>query len=170
MMASLSGLVVLAIAAALQSAIIAQIHLLQGAADLVLLTLAAWYMHENTPASWVWVVLAALMVGTLSALPWWLYLLGYGAVAALAGLLRRRLWRGSFVAYFVVVLIGSLLTQLLSFGYLRFVHTVPIAFGNAFNLVMLPSLLLNLLFALPIHSVVDEWANLTLPPEEETQP
>ncbi len=170
MMASLSGLVVLAIVAALQSAIIAQIHLLQGAADLVLLTLAAWYLHENAPASWVWAVLAALMVGALSALPWWLYLLGYGAVAALAMLLRRRLWRGTFFAYFAVVLFGSLLTPLLTFAYLRFVRGVPLGFGEAFNLVILPSLLLNLIFALPIHSLVDEWANLTAPAEEKTVP
>jgi len=168
MMASLSGLVVLAIAAALQSAVAAQIHLLQGTADLVLLTLAAWYLHEDTPGSWVWVVLAALMVGTLSALPWWLYLAGYALVAGLAMLLRRRLWRSSFFAYFAVVLLGSLSTQFLTLAYLMLIRHTPIALTDALNLVILPSLLLNLVLALPIHSAIDEWTSWITPVEEET--
>jgi len=167
MMASLSGLVVLALAAALQSAVAAQIHLLQGTADLVLLTLAAWYLHEDTPGSWVWVVLAALMVGALSALPWWLYLAGYTLVAGLARLLRRRLWRASFFAYFTVVLLGSLSVQSLALAYLMLIRHTAIALNDAFNLVILPGLLLNLLLALPIHSVIDEWTTWIAPAEEE---
>ncbi len=167
MMASLSGLVVLALAAALQSAVAAQVHLLQGTADLVLLTLAAWYLHEDTPASWAWVVLAALMVGTLSALPWWLYLAGYGLVAGFAMLLRRRLWRASFFAYFTVVLFGSLSTQTLAYAYLRLLRNTPIALTEALNLVILPSLLLNVLLALPVHSALNEWVAWVAPAEEE---
>jgi len=167
MIASLSGLVVLAIATALQSAIASQIHLLHGTADLVLLTLAAWYLHEDTPGSWVWVVLAALMVGTLSALPWWLYLAGYALVAGLAMLMRRRLWRTSFFAYFTVVLLGSLGTQALALAYLLLVRNTPIALAEAFNQVILPSLLLNLLLSLPIHSIIDEWTAWIAPAEED---
>jgi len=170
MMASLSGLVVLAVAAALQSAIVAQIHLLHGTADLVLLTLAAWYLHEDTPGSWVWVVLAALMVGTLSALPWWLYLAGYAFVAGFAKFLRRRLWRATFLAYFTVVLLGSLATHGLAFAYLRLVRNTPLDLTEAFNLVILPSLLLNILLALPIHSAIDEWTAWVTPAQEEVTP
>ncbi|HFC09142.1 MAG TPA: hypothetical protein ENJ54_04690 [Chloroflexi bacterium] len=166
MMASLSGLVVLALATALQSAVFSQIHLLQGAADVVLLTLAAWYMHEDAPASWVWVVLAGLMVGTLSALPWWLFVMGYGMVAGFAMLLRRKLWRASFFAFFTVVLVGTLVTQGLAWGYLRFVLRSPLPLGEALNRVVFPSLLLNLLFALPVYSLMDEWAAWFFPSKE----
>ncbi len=165
-MASLSGLVVLALATALQSAVFSRIHLLQGAADVVLLTLAAWYMHEDAPASWVWAVLAGLMVGTLSALPWWLFVAGYGVVGGFAMLLRRKLWQPSFFAFFTVVLLGTLATQGLSWGYLRFVVRSPLPLGEALNRVVFPSLLLNLLFALPVYSLMDEWAAWFFPNRE----
>jgi cell shape-determining protein MreD len=166
MMASLSGLIVLALATALQSAIFSQIHLLQGVADIVLLTLAAWYMHEDAPASWVWAVLAGLMVGTLSALPWWLFMAGYSIVAGFAILLQRKLWRASFFAFFTVVLVGTLVTQGLSWGYLRFVVRAHLPLWESLNRVVFPSLLLNLLFALPVYSLMDEWAAWFFPGEE----
>ncbi|NPA92706.1 MAG: hypothetical protein GXO56_03395 [Chloroflexi bacterium] len=165
MMASLSGLVVLALATALQSAVFSQIRLLQGAADIVLLTLAAWYMHEETPASWVWAGLAGLMVGTLSALPWWLFVMAYGVVAGFAMMLRRRLWRTSIFSYLTVVLLGSLWVQGVTFAYLRLRGT-PLDVRSALNLVMFPSLLLNLLFALPVYSLMDEWTAWFFPEED----
>ncbi len=165
MMASLSGLLVLALATALQSAVFSQIRLLQGTADLVLLTLAAWYMHEETPASWVWAVLAGLMVGTVSALPWWLFVAAYGLVAGFAMMLRRRLWRTSIFAYLTVVLLGSLWVQGLTFAYLRLQGT-PIDARAALNLVIFPSLLLDLLFALPVYSLMDEWTAWFFPEED----
>ncbi len=158
MKSALSGVVVLALAVALQSAIIRQITLLQGSADLVLLTLAAWYMHEEAPGSWVWAVIAGLMVGTLSALPWWLYVVGYGGLAAVALFLRRRLWQTSYFAYFFLILVGCALTLGLSWAYLRFVAGAGIPLAPTLNRVFFPSLLLDVLFALPVYSLMDEWA------------
>jgi len=166
MKAALSGVIILALAAALQSAVVSQIHLLQGAADVVLLIVAAWYMHEDAPASWVWAVLAGLMVGVLSALPWWLFVAGYGAVAVLTHFLRRRLWRVSFFSFFTVIVFSTLWTQGLTFAYLRWVRVTSIPFQPAFKQVVLPSLLLNLLLALPIYSLMDEWAAWFFPPQE----
>ncbi len=166
MKAALSGVAILALAAAFQSAVVSQIHLLHGVADVVLLVVAAWYIHQDAPTSWVWAVLAGLMVGTLSALPWWLFVVGYSAVAALTHFLRQRLWRVSFFSFFTVIVFGTLWTQGLAFAYLRWVQVAPISFRLAFSEVILPSLLLNLLLALPVYSLMDEWAAWFFPTQE----
>lgn len=166
MIGAISALVVLLLAAGLQSALFAQMTLLQGATDLMLLTLLSWYFHEEAPSSWLWAFLGGLMVGWLSALPWWLYAAAYSAIALLTLYLRRRLWQTSLFTYLFLVVFTTPAVLLLEYGYLRFTGA-PISLSQALRLVVFPSLLLNLLFALPVYALVDEWISLFFPQEAE---
>jgi len=163
---AISALVVLILAAGLQSALFTQINLLHGATDLMLLTVLAWYLHEDAPPWWGWAFLGGTMLGWLSALPWWFYAVAYSAVALLATYLRRRLWRTSLFTYLLLIVFTTPAILLLEYGYLRITGT-PISLFDSLRLVVFPSLLLNLLFALPVYALVDEWVLIFFPREAE---
>ena len=75
---------VLGLAVMLQTSIIGRINLLNGAADLVLLILAAWGLQERARSAWVWGAAAGLLVGFISGVPWYVYLAGYLVIAGMA--------------------------------------------------------------------------------------
>jgi hypothetical protein len=52
----------------------------------------------------------------------------------------------------------------LAYGFVV-VSGANLTFGEAFNLVILPSLILNLILALPVYGIMGELAKLLLPAE-----
>jgi rod shape-determining protein MreD len=149
-----------------QSAILSRVHLLHGTADLVLLALAAWALQERVETAWYWTVIGGLIVGLVSALPFGGMLAGYLAITALALFLRRRVWKVPVLAMFVITLVGTLLTHAITIGILRFQGTaLPLV--DSLNLVTLPSLLLNILFAVPVYVLISDLANWLYPKEIE---
>src|SRR5512143_2806587 len=101
----------------LQLAIISRIILLSGNADIILLVLAAWGLQERAKGAWVWAGLASLLAGTLSGIPWYIYLIGYLSIVGAARLLMHRIWQAPLLAMFTVTLIGTL--ELLMLTYVR---------------------------------------------------
>ncbi|MBI3160658.1 MAG: hypothetical protein HYZ26_13755 [Chloroflexi bacterium] len=164
MLPSLLALVSLGAAALLQVTVAAQLTLLHGPADLVLLTLLGWALRRRLPGHWVWGLIAGLLVGFASQLPWWLMLAAYLGAAGLAAFLPRRMWEVAWLNLFTAVLLGTFLVHGLAYVYLWVLRT-PIAPVQALNLVILPSLLLNLLLALPVYGLMGEFAKVFYPQE-----
>lgn len=149
---------VLGLAIMLQTAIIERINLLNGAADLVLLIIAAWCLQERVRGAWIWGGAAGLMVGYVSGIPWYVYLAGYLVIVGLARLLAHRVWQAPLLAMFTVTLIGTMV--LLTLTYLeRSLLEVSLPFNLSFVQIILPSILLNLLLAIPVHSLIRDLAN-----------
>lgn len=96
----------------------------------------------------------------------WGYLSGYVLFAGLGLVLKRRVWRAPLLALFTMVFFGTLLLQGMMFVILRFLGAVidPL---QAFNLVILPGVLLNLLLAIPVNSLIREVAIWFSPEEAE---
>lgn len=163
-MAVLIALPVLGAAILLQTAVVSQITLLQGFADVVLLTLVSWALHERVDTAWHWALIAGGVVGWISALPIWVYLLAYGMATLVALQLRSRVWQIPILALFTTILIGTVIVHALSFLVLQ-IGGVILDPGEAFNLVTLPSLLLNLLLAIPVFGVIGELAGWMYPTE-----
>ena len=146
----------------LQTSVISRIMLLGGNADLVMLVLAAWGLQERTRGVWVWGAAAGLLVGVVSGVPWYIYLIGYLAVIGMAQLLVRRIWQAPLLAMFLVTLIGTL--ELLMLTYIqRTLFVVSLPFGEVFTVIVLPSVLLNLLLAIPIHAIIRDLAKRVYP-------
>lgn len=167
MLPILLGLFFLGGALILQMTVVSQLPLLYGTADIVLLTLLGWILHERVPGAWQWGILAGLLVGVASALPIWLPLASYALVTALAIFLQRRVWQLPIVSLFVMTAAGSLLVPGLTFAYLSIIGT-PLEFSSSLNLIILPGVLLNTLLALPMYVVLGEVAKWLYPPEVET--
>ncbi len=167
MRAYLGGLLLLLLAVLLQSAVVTQWHLLRGTVDLPLLVLAAWVTRERRVApAWFWGLAIGALWDVFSALPPGTGIIAYGSVGLAAQILRQRLWHPPYLLLFLLLLGGSLETQGVAYAMARLALAADIPFVDAIVQVMLPTLLLNLLAALPVYAVVVEWADWVLPTEE----
>jgi rod shape-determining protein MreD len=150
----------------LQSALFSRITLLRGTTDLVLLAIVAWALQKRVQTAWRWSIIGGLLMSMVSALPLGAPLIGYGLATGLALMLRRRVWQAPILAMFAATFFGTLAGQGISLASLRITgHPIPIL--DAFNLVILPGVLLNLLFAVPAYAMIGDLANWLYPEEIE---
>ena len=149
----------------LQSAVISRISLLAGYADLMLVVLTAWSLQPQVTSAWQWAFLGSLMVAFMTAMPWPVILIGYGLVVLLARLMQGRFWQAPLLIMFTVTFLGTMSTNLLSLITLQLLGTsFPLL--DTLGLVVLPSLLLNLLFAIPVFAIMRDVAQWIYPTEE----
>lgn len=164
-MRNLIALPLLALAVILQSAVVSQIELLSGYADLLMLILAAWALQERVKSAWHWAGLGCVMVAFISHMPWFVYVIGYLVVVFFAQVLQKRVWQAPLLAMFSVTFFGALFMHLFSFIVLRLMG-VSLPFADVIGLITLPSLLLNMLFSIPIYSMMRDLARWVYPSEE----
>lgn len=154
----------LVLAVILQSSIVSQIKLLYGYADLILIMLAAWALQERVRSAWHWAVLACILLGFVSKMPWPVMAVGYLAVVFTAQVLQRRVWQAPLLAMFSVTLIGTIFMHVLSFVVLSLSGT-PFSFASVAGSITLPSLLLNIFFSIPIYALMRDLARWVYPSE-----
>ena len=150
----------------LQTSVVSYIKLLYGTADLVLLVIIAWSLQKDVKSAWSWAVVGGAMVGFVSALPMGVPLIGYLVVVGIVMLFRRRVWQYPFFIMIVVTILGTLVFQIVAYFSLRFTG-VSLALTKSFNLIILPSILMNLIFSIPIYFLINELANWLYPKEVE---
>jgi rod shape-determining protein MreD len=162
--AILIAIPILVLAVILQTSIASQIMLLSGNADLVMLLVAAWGLQERARGAWIWGIMAGLLVGVVSGIPWYIYLITYLSVVGLARLFVHRIWQAPLLAMFAVTFIGTLEILLLTYIQ-RTVVNVPLNFSEIFPQIVLPTILLNLLLSIPIHALIQDLARRLYPEE-----
>jgi rod shape-determining protein MreD len=155
---------VLGLGIILQTAIIGRITLLNGQADLLLLILASWSLHDRVRRAWIWGLAAGLLVGLISGVHWFIYPLGYLFVVGMGRLLGHRVWQAPLLAMFTVTFIGTILLLILTYVE-RSLFAVPLSFNQSFVRIILPSILLNMLLSIPVHGLMRELVNLLYPAE-----
>ena len=165
-MATLLAFPILSILLVLQSAVFSQIPLLQGTTDLILLALVAWSLQQRVQTAWQWGIIGGLLVGFVSAVPFVVYVVGYLLTVGLALLLRRRIWQVPLLAMFIATFFGTLVIHLATLVALRVSGTV-LPLSASINLIILPSILLNLLLALPFFTLFSDLAKFLYPEELE---
>ena len=156
---------VLFLAVILQSSVVSQIKLVSGYADLPLLMLGAWALQKNVKSAWHWAALACALLAFVSTMPWIVVVIGYFAVVYIAQVLQGRVWQAPLLAMFSVTFAGTLFLHLLSFVVLSLLGT-PFVLEDVIGLITLPSLLLNMLFSIPIYAFMRDLARWVYPTEE----
>ncbi len=156
-MKELIALPLLALILILQTAIISNISLLGGYADLMLVALSAWALQDDVETSWHWAIFGGILVGSVSALPWYIPVIGYLLTVALARFMVKRIWQAPILAIFVLVFLGTLTTHFLSITALR-ISGSPLSIADALSTVTLPSLFINLFLALPAYPIFRDLA------------
>ena len=150
----------------LQTTIFSQTRLVSGTADIVMLFLAAWSLQEHVKNSWLWTVIAGILISLVSAMPFYTPLIGYIGVVAISKGLQRWVWRTPLLAMLIVVLAGTFFQHSLYVLALQ-ISGAPISWLESLDRVILPSALLNLIFALPIYAIAKDLAGRISPQEVE---
>lgn len=158
------ALPVLGLALMIQIGIISRVNLLSGSADVFLAILITWSLQSKVRTAWFWAVVAGLLVGYVSGLPWYLVLVGYLIIIGLSYLVQQRIWQSLLLEVFIMILFGTLINHVLSIGYLVVIGT-NINFVEVLSLITLPSILLNLILAIPIYYLIRDLANWIHPSE-----
>lgn len=165
-MAVLIAIPILSFLLMIQTAILARIPLLSGTTDLVLLAVIAWALQRRVQTAWQWSIIAGILVSIVSALPLGVALVGYPMAVGLALLLRQRMWQAPILAMYITTFLGTLGFHLLSVVALRVMgNSLP--WLDVLNLITLPSVLLNLLLAIPAYALLGDLARWLYPEEIE---
>lgn len=164
-MRNLVAIPVILLSVILQSAMISRIYLLSGMADLPLVMLAAWALQDEVDSAWHWAVAFGLMVGFVSGIAWYVPVMGYVVVVALAQVLQKRVWQAPLLAMFSVTFLGTIILSLLSYSALR-ISGVLLPLEDVLGLLVLPGVLLNMLLAIPVYAVMRDLSRWVYPSPE----
>ena len=164
-MRNLVAFPLLGLAIILQSSVVSQIKLLSGYADLPLIMLASWALQERVKSAWHWAILGCAMLAFVSSMPWPVLVIGYLGVIFMAQILQKRVWQAPLLAMFSVTFIGTLFTHFIAYIVLLVLGT-SLAFGDVVGSITLPSLLLNMLFSIPVYAFMRDLARWVYPVEE----
>ena len=149
-----------------QAAFISQVRILNGMADLVLLLLISWLHIDKTRHRWILAIMAGILSGLISAIPYWVFIPVYLAITYIINFLRQRIWQVPMVVLFLSSIIGSSLIYGSQYIYLL-ATGVQIPLADSLNLVILPSVVLNLILILPVYAVTSEIAKILYREEVE---
>jgi hypothetical protein len=152
MTALLIGLPIMLFAAILQSSVISSLNLISGSADIIILVIIAWTINERVRNAWIWAALGILFTSVFSSMPFFVYLFSYGSVFWISDLFHRKIWQAPLLIMLGVSLVGTFLEQGLAMLALQ-LNGIAFSFSKAFSQIFLPSLLLNLLLAIPVFAV-----------------
>ena len=161
-MATLIAIPILALLLILQSAILSRFPLLHGTADLVLLATIAWALQKRVRTAWQWGIIGGLMVGVVSALPFGVTLIIYPASVGMALILRQRVWQVPVLAMFIATFFATVLAHLVMMAALRISGTA-FTWQQAINVITLPSIILNLLLAIPAYALFTDLSKWLYP-------
>ncbi|NPA27374.1 MAG: hypothetical protein GXO36_07240 [Chloroflexi bacterium] len=161
------GVLLFVFAGVLQSGLFSGWRLLHGTPDAVLLAWAVWVLYETRYAPpWAWALLAGAVIEVYSALPVGVPLLGYGLAGLVAHYVLQRIEEPRIPLLFLFLWIGTILVQGSAFLGRWLFDDVTASAQVVLTQIILPSMLLNSLLALPFYAIVGEWADWTLPPRE----
>ena len=163
-MGTLLAIPIIFILLMLQTTIFSQVTLLHGSIDLVLLWIAAWSLQKQVTSTWFWTILAAIAVAYISAIPWYVPVICYPLATIIAKWVNKRVWQSPLLMMFLVTMITSIVSNGLSYIALS-VSGVTIPLKTGVVQVMIPSVLINLLLALPVYAVARDTAQWVYPLE-----
>jgi hypothetical protein len=146
----------------LQMVIVRQLPLFNGTVDLLLLWLASWGLQKQGKNVWVGAVFVILLMSFVSSQPWYVWTVTYLSVAIISRFMNRNFWQNPLIALIFVVFISSIIGLIAQMGALIF-HDSAINIAQSIKYVVVPSVFLNLLFAIPVYIVVNDMAQWVYP-------
>lgn len=139
----------------LQYGIVSRTLLLSGAADLVLLFVIAWSLHQREKYFWILIIGFALVISFISAQGFLFVVLLYLAVYLSAWFLRVRIWQSPLMAMLLLAFFATM-AQFVINVFSMFSKGIAFSIYDVLIRVALPSLVLNVLLAIPVHALVLE--------------
>jgi hypothetical protein len=91
--------------------------------------------------------------------------IGYVVVVGFAQILQRRVWQAPLLAMFTITFLGTVIVSLISFAVLG-LSGVNMPLEDVLGLVVLPSVLLNMLLAIPVYAIMRDLSHWVYPSPE----
>ncbi len=161
------GLPILAAAAFIQVGFFGQIRLMNGTTDLILLCLIAWTINEKSKNSWILVIAGGLIMSYISAMPMNGYIWMYLVIWLIIRFIKMRVWQMPLILMLFVTILGTLLISVGTLG-LLFLQNASVNYMDALRMIIIPSLVMNLLLAIPVYAFLNDVIN-TIYVNEETE-
>lgn len=162
--ANLLAIPVLVILTMLQIGVVSRLPLLQGTADLLLLAVITWTLQKPVRNGWFWGAVAGALVGLTSAIQPVVSVVIYLLIVGLVQFFKRQVWQAPLLVMLLLTLIGTLLQHAITIATL-IVGGAAIPILDSLSLITLPSILLNMLLAVPFYVVMSDMANWVFPEE-----
>ncbi len=156
----------LALMAALQSSLLADLTFLDGRPDLVLLTVLAWAIVGRARQAMILGLIGGVMLDLLSSDPLGTSAIPLILIAFLVSFTGGRLWEAHFLLPMATALVGSLIFHSFNLSILL-LSGRPVDMGLALTRVILPSTFLNVVLALPFTQLMGGLQRRLYPPEVE---
>lgn len=154
----LFSLPILVILLILQTTIAGHLSLISGVVDLTLVWLAAWGLNSRDNSGYFLASFSGLLVAYITALPWYVYLAAYCSVIILAKFVMQRQWQAPLMTMFMITMVSSIFLYGLSIMALR-VAGVNYQLESTIDTVVIPSIFLNLFFAIPVFAIVRDFSH-----------
>lgn len=164
--ANLLAIPILGILTMFQVGIVSRLPLLQGTADILLLAVVAWTLQKRVKNGWFWGAMAGAMVGLTSAIPPVVSVISYLLVVPLVQFFKRQVWQAPLLVMLLLVLISTLLQHGITIVTML-VNGTSLPILESLSIITLPSILLNLVLAVPFYVVMSDLANWLFPEEIE---
>lgn len=144
---------ILALAAALQSSVIPQIRYLGGGPDLVFLCVLAWSINTRLEEGVAWAIVGGIIQDLLSATATGTSAVGLVLVVFAVNQITEQVHRVGLVLLVGLVVAGSFIQQI-TLMILLPITGFRIDPLRDFGYVILPTMIYNLVFALPVYGVM----------------
>ena len=152
----------------LQLGIFSHIQVLSGKIDLIMLGVIAWILQKKTEVLdiVIYILISLLILFFISAEPILLLIVFYGVIGFLTYWLKNNFQQIPIVSMLIFTAIFTFV-HLTIFGlYLQLLGT-NIETKSVFQIVILPSILLNLIAAIPMFLLTNELQHIVYPMVEE---
>jgi hypothetical protein len=161
-MSVLIAIPILGFAVILQSTVLSQIHFVLGSIDLVMLVLIAWAVNERVKTAWQWGVIGSLFASLITAVPLLAVTASYFLSIGSAILLRRIFWQRPILAMLISAALSTVIIHGITIITMMILET-PVPIIESLNSITLPSILMNLLVAIPVYAIIGDLANWVYP-------
>lgn len=160
------SLPVMAIAMVIQLGVLGQFRLLHGSADLIMLIIIAWSLNRTTKYSWLWALAGGAILSFVSAVPAYGYIWTYLLIWLVIQFLTRRVWQMPVIMMLLMTIFGTVLSHLVTYA-LLLITGVTLNIQETAEQILYPSLIINLLLAIPVYSLFSDIVRTIYPDEED---
>lgn len=165
-MAQLIAIPVILLLTCLQISLSGKFMILDGFTDIILVWITAWVAQTNIKQNWLWIVFAIATICYVSAIPWYATLISYLLIFTIGFVFKKRLWQSPFLSFLLILILGSLFYYFIGLFGLKLSGS-SVNLNEAFIRIILPSLIMNLIIALPIYLIARDMIHWVYPGEVE---
>lgn len=165
-MAYIVGIPLLTLLAIVQSTFLGSINFLDGRPDLLLLAVIGWGLAGGKTETMVWGLWAGFLIDMLSGLPFGTSSIALVFIGYLVTIFAGRVWEANLLMPLGVTLVASLAFHIWNVMVIIFLGR-PLELSYALNRVILPSIFLNIILALPATQLLTNLRGRLYPAEIE---